>query len=237
MNLDVDFLLRTFALALRGVPVTLGLSFSALLLAAPAGLVFALIRMHRLRILNQLTAVWVSFVRGTPIILQILIVYSMLPSLVNSAAVRFGWSVRVFDISPFWYALIVFTLNTAAVLSEVLRSAILTVERGQLEAALAAGLSPLQAWTRIVLPQAFLVALPNLSNTAVNLIKGTSLAFLMTLQDVTAIARIEASYGYNYIEAYIDIFIIYIAMGVAVQYFFSFIEHRLGSFRHPPSFR
>ena len=88
-----------------------------------------------------------------------------------------------------------------------------------------------------MLPQALLVALPNISNAAVNLIKGTSLAFMMTVKDVTAIAKIEASYGYNYIEAYLDILIIYALLGFAVQWAFTAVERNLGAYRRRISFR
>ncbi|HOC29116.1 MAG TPA: amino acid ABC transporter permease [Treponemataceae bacterium] len=237
MNFNLDFFVRTFFLALAGLPVTGGLTACTLALAAPCALAFALVRMYRVRFFDKAVALYVSFLRGTPIVLQILIIYSILPSALNAVALRSGWKLDVFAVNPFWYALFVFTLNTSAILSEVFRSAILTVDRGQLEAALAAGLSHFHAWKRIVLPQAFLVALPNLSNATVNLIKSTSLAFMMTVRDVTAIAKIEASYGYNYIEAYLDIFIVYALLGFAVQWAFSAFERRLGSWRKKALFR
>lgn len=237
MNFDGDFFSRTFILALSGLPVTIGLSACSLALASPFALAAALVRIYRLKFFDRTAALVVSFLRGTPIVLQILIIYSMLPGALNAAALRFGWKLDVFAVNPFWYALIVFTLNTAAILSEVFRSAILTVDRGQLEAALAAGIPHFKAWKRIVLPQALLVALPNISNAAVNLIKGTSLAFMMTVKDVTAIAKIEASYGYNYIEAYLDILIIYALLGFAVQWAFTAVERNLGAYRRRISFR
>ena len=143
----------------------------------------------------------------------------------------YGLDWRVFDVNPFWYAVIVFALNTSATFSEAFRSAILTVDRGQLEAALAAGLSTPRAWRRILLPQAFLVALPNLANGTVNLLKGTSLAFMMTVKDVTAVARIEASYGYQYIEAYLVVFACYAALGLTIQAGLALAERALGAYR------
>lgn len=231
MRLDLDFMARLSLTVLSGFPSTLGIVAWTLLLALPAGLALALVRIYRPKGFNGAAAAWVSFLRGTPIVLQILIVYSLLPSLLNAFSVRFGLGWRIFDVNPFWYAVIVFALNTSATFSEVFRSAILTVDRGQLEAALAAGLSTPQAWRRILLPQAFLVALPNLANGTVNLLKGTSLAFMMTVKDITAVARIEASYGYAFIEAYLVVFACYAFLGLAVQAGFALLERSLGAFR------
>ncbi len=231
MRLDYGFMAGLSLSILKGLPVTVGLSLWTLALALPAGLGLALVRIYRPRGFNRAAALWVSFFRGTPIVLQILIVYSLLPSLLNALSVRYGLAWRVFDVNPFWYAVIVFALNTSATFAEVFRSAILTVDRGQLEAALAAGLSTPRAWRRILLPQAFLVALPNLANGTVNLLKGTSLAFMMTVKDVTAVARIEASYGYQYIEAYLVVFACYAALGLTVQAGFALAERALGAYR------
>ena len=95
----------------------------------------------------------------------------------------------------------------AGTLSEVFRSALLTVNRGQLEAGLTTGLTASQTYKRIIIPQALTAAIPNLCNATVGLIKNTSLAFMMTVRDITAVAKIQASYGYNYVESYIDIFL------------------------------
>lgn len=233
MTLNLPFMIHTFALALTGIPVTLGITAVSLAIAIPFAFFIAMTRLYRVRGLREINAVYVSFIRGTPVVLQILIVYSLLPSLLNAAAKKYGWHVNVFDLNPIWYAFAVFALNTTAILSEVFRSALQTVDRGQMEAALSAGLSPAQAYRRIVIPQALVVALPNLCNATINLIKGTSLAFLMTVKDITAIAKVEASYGYNYIEAYLDIFVIYILVCMVTQFAFKIIEERLGIYRAP----
>ena len=107
---------------------------------------------------------------------------------------------------------------TTGSLAEILRSAILTVDKGQLEAAQAIGLTNRQAYIRIVFPQALRAALPNLCNLVINLVKGTSLVFVMTIKDITAIAKVEASYGYQYFESYLVIFILYIVICGVIQW-------------------
>jgi L-cystine transport system permease protein len=175
-------------------------------------------------VLRQVSALYISFIRGTPIVLQILIVYSLLPSLLNGLSKRMGWGVNIFDLNPIIYACVVFALNNAALLAEIFRSALLAVDKAQHEAALAVGLSAAQSYVRIIIPQALVSALPNICNLTVMLIKNTSLAFIMTVKDITAAARIAASYSYNYVEAYLDIFVIYIVICGITQLLFNRLE-------------
>lgn len=226
MQLDFSYLIRTFWLCVKAVPVTLEITIVSLLLAIIPALFIALARIYHVKVIEQLCSIFVSFIRGTPIVLQILIVYSIMPSLLNSFVKSAGWSFNVFEMNPVIYAFVVFGINSSASLSEVFRSAISSVNRGQLEAALSIGETHFQAFRRVVLPQAAVSALPNLCSTTVILIKNTSLAFMMTVREITGIAKIEAAYGYNYVESYIDIFIIYIAVCLLVELIFRKIERR-----------
>ena len=227
MQLDFAYLVKTFLLCVKAIPVTLEITIVSLLLAVIPALLIALCRIHHIIILEQMGRIFVSFIRGTPIVLQILIVYSIVPSLLNSFVKKAGLSINVFEINPIMYAFVVFGINSTATLSEAFRSAISSVSRGQIEAALAVGETPFQAFYRIVLPQAAVSALPNLCSITVILIKNTWLAFMMTVREITAVAKIEAAYGYNYVESYIDIFIIYIAVCLAVEFLFRKFEKKL----------
>lgn len=227
MQLDFSYLIRTFWLCVKAVPVTLEITIVSLLLAIIPALFIALARIYHVKVIEQLCSIFVSFIRGTPIVLQILIVYSIMPSLLNSFVKSAGWSFNVFEMNPVIYAFVVFGINSSASLSEVFRSAISSVNRVQLEAALSIGETHFQAFRRVVLPQAAVSALPNLCSTTVILIKNTSLAFMMTVREITGIAKIEAAYGYNYVESYIDIFIIYIAVCLLVELIFRKIERRV----------
>lgn len=232
MQLDYEFMMQSFVLILKGIPVTMELTVGAMVIAIPIAFVLAILRINEVPIMKQLIVLNVSFVRGTPIVLQILLMYSLLPSLLNSIVKMMGWNYNVFDsVDPFYYALIVFSLNTIAVLSEVFRSALLSIPKGQMEAGLTAGLTAVQTYLHVILPQALVVALPSMGNIAVNLVKGTSLAFLMTVKDVTALAKIEASFGYNYIEAYLNVFIVYIILCTVVQVIFYYLEQYYSRFR------
>lgn len=206
MTLNFKFMIETFYSAFTGVPVTLKLTFFTLLVSFPIAFLMALGKIEKSKVIGKLIRGYVSFVRGTPIVLQILFLYSLLPTMVNYLVKDvWGLSFNVFLVDPIIYAYVVFTLNTTAILSEVFRSSLLTVGHGQMEAALTIGMTKRQAYFRIIIPQAIVSALPNICNTSISLLKSTSLAFMMSVQDVTAIAKVKAAYGYNYIEAYLDI--------------------------------
>ena len=233
MQLDTAFMWTTFLDVLHGIPTTLKRTIITLLLSSPIGFFMALSKSSGWGIARRIITVYVSFIRGTPVVLQILFLYSLLPTTLNYIIRNvLGLSFNIFRTDPIIYAYIVFTLNTTAVLSEVFRSALSTVPAGQLEAALSIGLNARQAYVRIILPQALTAALPNLCNASVNLLKSTSLAFMMTVKDVTAIAKIDASFGYNYLEAYLVIFFVYILLCSLVQLLFHLLEHALSSYKN-----
>jgi len=224
MELNFSFLQKTFLLALHGIPTALFITISSLLLATLPAYFLALARLYKTKFFSKFATIYISFIRGIPMVVQILIIYSLLPSLLNSIFKFFGNSASVFSMNPLVYAVTVFTLVTIASLSEVIRAAIMTVDKGQLDAAQALGMKPLQSFKLIIIPQAIQEAIPNLSTLTVSLFKETSLCFLMTVKDITAIAKIEASYGYNYIESYIAIFIIYLIVCSLIQLFFYICE-------------
>lgn len=230
-GLNYTFLVETFFIALSGVPIALFITIVALLFALPLGFLLALTRINRIPVLHRFAQVYVSFVRGTPIIIQIFIVYSSVPLLLSSLFTKFNIGMNVYDVNPIWYAFIVFTFNTTAVLIEVFRSALGTVNKGQLEAAQSVGLTNVQAYRRIIIPQALVVAMPNICTATVNLIKATSLGYAMSLQEITLKAKVAANVGYNYVEAYIDIFLVYLLLCSAVEYAFKLYEKRLSKYK------
>ena len=225
--MDFNFISKTFLATLGGVPVTLLIMVVSILLSFFPALFLALGQIYKVKGVRSFSVVYLAFIRATPPILLILFFYSLFPSLLNSFFKSIGSHFNVFEINPIYYAFIIFSLMTTGSLAEILRSAILTVDKGQLEAAQAIGLTNRQAYIRIVFPQALRAALPNLCNLVINLVKGTSLVFVMTIKDITAIAKVEASYGYQYFESYLVIFILYIVICCLIQWGFNLLEKRL----------
>lgn len=221
----IDYIIKTFVLSLKGIPVTLSIMVVSILLSLFPALFLALGRIYKIKGVTGFSLLYLAFMRATPPILFILFFYSLLPSVLNTMLKSSG--LNVFELNPIYYAFIIFSLMTTGSLSEIIRSAILTVDKGQMEAAQTIGLTASQAYRRIVFPQALKAALPNLCNLVINLIKGTSLVFVMTVRDITAIAKIEAAYGYQYFESYLVIFMIYLVICGVIQLLFSYAERRL----------
>lgn len=221
--MDIQYIISTFLKTLAGVPVTLGIMLVSIILSFFPALFLALGRHYKVKGVTSFSIIYLAFIRSTPQILLILFFYSLFPSLLNNLFK--GTGINVFNIPPIAYAFVIFSLMTIGSLSEIIRSAILTVDKGQLEAAQAIGLTNSQAYIRIIFPQALRSALPNLCNLVINLVKGTSLVFVMTVKDITAIAKVEAAYGYQYFESYLVIFLMYILICVLIQFLFNKLEN------------
>ena len=224
--MDLNYIVNTFLVTLKGIPITLIIMVVAILLSFIPALLLALGQIYKVRGVRTFSVVYLAFIRATPPILLILFFYSLFPSLLNQIFKSLGSQVDVFKFNPLYYAFIIYSMMTTGSLSEILRSAILTVDKGQLEAAQAIGLTNFQAYRRIVFPQALRSALPNLANLVINLVKGTSLVFVMTVKDITALAKIEASHSYQYSESYLVIFVIYLIICGLIQWIFRGLEKR-----------
>ncbi|CAK8053918.1 amino acid ABC transporter permease [Eupransor demetentiae] len=225
--MNIDFLVKTLIKAFQAIPITLLITAVALLIGLIFGGLLTWIKIKRFPVLYQLAQLYTTIIRATPMVLIILIFYSILPSMANAVLnQQLHWKIKIFDINPIFYAFLIFGLIATANLSEVFRSALTTVDEGQGEAAQMAGLSTWQSYKRIIIPQALVAAIPNVGNLTLNIMKGTSLAFLMTVSEVTAVAKIQASYTYDYTEAYLDIFLVYFILGAILQFIFKLmIKH------------
>ena len=154
MTLKTDFMKEAFVSSLGGIPTTLALTFITLLVSFPLAFLMAKSRIEKKKVSGRLVSTYVSVIRGTPVVLQILFLYSLLPSFLNFVIKEIlQLEFNIFRMNPIVYAFLVFILNNTAVLSEVFRSALMTVSHGQMEAALSIGMSRKQAYIRIILPQ------------------------------------------------------------------------------------
>lgn len=230
-GLNYNFLIDTFFVALSGISITLLVTIVSLIIALPLGFLLAMTRINRIPVIQRIAQIYVSFVRGTPIIIQIFIIYSSIPLILKAFFDKYNIQIDIYKINPIWYAFIIFSFSTTALLIEVFRSALGTVKKEQLEAAYSVGLTTFQAYRRIIIQQVLVVALPNLCTTTVNLIKATSLGYAMSLPEITLNAKVAANMGYNYVEAYLDIFIIYLILCMFVEYIFKVLEKRLSKYK------
>jgi L-cystine transport system permease protein len=199
---------------LAATPLTIGFALAAMLLGLPLGLLVALLRLYAPTPLKQLAALYVSFIRGTPLLVQIFVIYYGLPS--------FGLT-----LSPVQGGVLALTLNAAAYLSETIRAAILSVSRGQYEAAYSLGLSRVQTMQLVVLPQASRVALPSLGNSLIGLVKDTSLVSVITVVELLRSAQLVLARTFEPFGPYLAAALIYWAISSLLEVVQRRLEVRL----------
>lgn len=231
MSFDWKFFFGTFLKALGGIPVTLEITLFALAVAIPLGFLIAVANINSVRFLSPVLKVYISFIRGTPMIVQIYLIYNTLPSFLSCSFKSLGIAYDVFSMNNIVYAFVIFSFYETAMLAEVFRSAIGTVPKGQLEAAHTVGLTTAQAYARIIVPQALGSAIPVMCSAIVDLIKVTSLAFTMSVLDITAIAKTAAGMKLCWIEGYLDIFLIYLILIISLERAFVLAERKILAYK------
>jgi polar amino acid transport system permease protein len=219
---------------LRYLPTTVELTLIATLIGYTLGLLLALIKINRIPVLRQISAFFISFVRGTPIILQLYITYYGIPLFLKWINRTYGTSYDMAAIPAVVFAILALGLNQSAFDSEIIRAAIQSVDKGQIEAARSMGMKGTQVLRRVILPQALTVALPSLGNSLISLIKGTSLAFTVAVVDMTAQGRILAGRNFRYFEVYVSLAIIYWILTIVLERLFKYLETRFSVPEEPP---
>ena len=228
MTFEFDTAVEAFAFILKHLPLTLFLPAVTLLIGIVLGSIIAIVRLRSNKLVNAVLAIVVSFFRSVPAILQVFIMYYSLPYLIAPilSAVT-GSVVKPFDVSSYWTAYIFFIIYQTAYQSENIRGALLSVDRGQLEAALAVGLSYYQAYKRIILPQAFAVAMPSFFTYYLHGIKSLALLFTIKIVDIFAAADIFAALYSRRTEPYVADAIIYWLLCVVLTFVFNSWERSL----------
>jgi amino ABC transporter, permease protein, 3-TM region, his/glu/gln/arg/opine family len=207
--LNYQFMVKSFWKILSALPVTLNIAIVTMFFSLILSFFIAVVRINKVKILSKLAIIYVSFIRGTPLLVQIYLSYYGIPKFLNHMNAKFGWSLNVNNVPVIIFVYVAFILNMSAYMSETFRAAILSVEKGQMEAAISIGMSKWQAMRRIILPQAFVTALPNLGNSFISLIKDTSLAFVVSIVELMGKAKIVGAAGLNFFEVYIVVALIY----------------------------
>ena len=224
---DLNYMLSTVPQILPYLPVTLGLAFLSAGFGLIIGFLVALVRYFRIRVLSGICKIYVSFIRGTPMLVQLFLVYYGIPILLASINQSFGTNLNVNRIPAVIFAAVAFSLNCGAYMSETIRSAMLSVDAGQLEACYSVNMSTRQAMLRVILPQAFTVALPPLGNSLISMVKETSLAFSISLVDMMAQAKLVGSRSFRFFEVYVVASILYWCVCIFIEQALSFIEKRM----------
>ncbi|MBR1420879.1 MAG: amino acid ABC transporter permease [Selenomonadaceae bacterium] len=212
----MENLSNTILLMLEGSKVTLEIFFITIFLSLPIGMLAGLGRLSSIKIVSLFFEFYVWIMRGTPLMLQLLFVYFALPAV----------GILLPDIAA---ALLAFTLNYAAYFAEIFRAGIQAVPKGQYEAAQALGMTYWQMMRFVILPQVIKIVLPPISNETINLVKDTSLIYILAMNDLLRVARTIVQREFD-MTPFVVAAIFYLAMTAVLTWIFKKLEAKFGAY-------
>lgn len=216
----------------KGIGITIFVTLVGFALASAVGLALAVASLSRYLVLRQIARFYIEIIRGVPIIVLLLYVaFVVAPAMVAA----WNWltslagidPIRTREFSLLWRAIIALTIGYSAFIAEVFRAGLLSVDRGQIEAAEALGLSPWLRFRLIVFPQAFRTILPPLGNDFVAMVKDSSLVSVLGVLDITQLGKVTAAGNFRYFETYNVVALIYLLMTVTLSLLLRRLERRL----------
>ncbi|MDH3671121.1 MAG: ABC transporter permease [Gammaproteobacteria bacterium] len=226
MSFDVSLIIDSLPKMLRGLGLTLQLLFISSFIGLALAVVILLMRISGRWFLSAPAAVYIYVFRGTPILVQIFVIYYGLPQFELIRESIFWPILR----EPFGCCVVALSLNSGAYVSEILRGGVLGVEKGVLEAASAVGLSKRQRFIYITTPIAVRLAIPAYSNDTISMLKATALASTVTLLEVTGVARTIVAETFAPYEIFIAAAIIYVTLASMFQKGFGLFEKRMSRY-------
>ena len=212
----MDKIFDTFLLMLDGSEITLEIFVITLILALPLGILAALGRLSQFKLISRFIEFYIWLMRGTPLMLQLLFVYFALPMV----------GIKLPDIAA---ALLAFTLNYAAYFAEIFRAGIQSVPKGQYEAAKTLGMSYPKTMRRIIMPQVFRMVLPPVSNETINLVKDTSLVYILAMNDLLRVARTIVQREFD-MTPFLIAAVFYLVMTFVLTWGFKKLEAHYGKY-------
>ncbi len=219
----MDFALvfkQSWPMLLEGLKVTLEISLISIAIGMVIGLISCLMGLSKIKILNAISAVYVWIIRGTPMIVQAFIVYYGIPIIVQ----QFN---PAFIISEFLAGTITLSLNAGAYLSEIFRSGIQAVDKGQVEASRSLGIPSGKTMFKVVLPQAFKITIPSIVNQFIITIKDTSILSVISLAELCNQAKQYSASTYRFFEVYILVGLCYLAIISLLMILSKFVEKKI----------
>ncbi|MDI6709553.1 MAG: amino acid ABC transporter permease [Thermoanaerobacterales bacterium] len=229
----VEFVGFIFPLLLAGTVITLELTVLSVGIGCVIGLFAGLARLSRSRFLRVIATCYVDFLRGTPLLVQILIVYFGIPYLVTDLQdwwhAALGWPILIKDpnLPRFWAAVTACSLNSGAYIAEIFRAGVQSIERGQMEAARSLGMTQSQAMRYVILPQAFKRVVPPLGNEFIAMLKDTSLVSMIGVEELLRRGTLINADYYRPFETYITVAFIYLMITLSFSRLVDYLERRL----------
>lgn len=204
--------------------ITLLIVILSLLIGLLLGTLIAAIRLFKVPVLKQITTVYISFIRGVPINIQLFIVNYGLPAFLYPVFIPFGIDLN--QLNALYFVIATYAFFSSVYLAVIISASIQAVDKGQLEAASSIGMTKQQMFLRIIVPQAFHIAIPEFGNTVVSTLKNTSLAFTVGIIDMVGMISSIAARTRHSLEGYVGAAIIYLVLCLALEKAFSYAEKK-----------
>ena len=214
--------LQGVIVAAKGAPTTLMISLVAVFIGLILGLLVAMAKMSRFKILRGIATIYVDILRGTPLLVQVLILAYGIPQIISEwFGVSFHWEIKIL------IGFIACGVNSSAYMAEIIRSGLQAVDIGQTEAARSLGMSSAQTMRYIIIPQAFKIIVPALGNEFIALIKETAILSVAGIVEITRRGQLWASQSFLSFQAYIGVAVIYLIMTLTLSRIVAYLERRM----------
>lgn len=213
---DFKILLESIVEIAIVIPKTLVLAIFILLLSLILGACIALIQQYKVPLFSQIISVLQSFLRGTPNVVLLFLMYYALPEILTFFAGVLGFEFDANSLPPVVIVILTFSISYSVFQSEIIRGSILSIEKGQIEAAQSLGFNFWQTFRRVIIPQALVEAFPDILNSLLVIIKALSLAYLISVVDILGQAKMVGALSYRYLEAFVGAALIYWLIGIAL---------------------
>ncbi|WHZ05149.1 amino acid ABC transporter permease [Neobacillus sp. YX16] len=216
---DLMLIIEFIPTLIQYLGITLQILAASIILGLVLGIAAAIPRLFKIPLLKQLVTIYVSFIRGTPILIQLFLVFYGLPAILIIL-----FSIDITRMDAIYFVIITYSISNGAGFSEIFRAAIRAVDYGQTEAAFSVGMTSRQNFFRIVLPQAVRIAFPNMANSVIGSLKDTSLAFTIGVMDMMGRGDTLIAATAHALEVYLSLSIIYYIVVLLFEKIFSKLE-------------
>ncbi len=217
MNLNVDLMINSLPLLIVGAGITIQITAISVGLGLIIGMFVGIARICNVKVLRALAAVYIDFLRGTPLLVQIFLIYFALPMVVGQR------------VDPFIAAITACGINSGAYIAEIFRAGIQAIDEGQMEAGRSLGMTWVQTMRYIIVPQAFKNIVPPLGNEFIALLKDSSLVSVIGFEELTRRGQLIIARTYGSLEIWITVALIYLVMTLTISRLVSYMEKRLAT--------
>lgn len=217
MNLNVDLMINSLPLLIVGAGITIQITAISVGLGLIIGMFVGIARICNVKVLRALATIYIDFLRGTPLLVQIFLIYFALPMVVGQR------------VDPFIAAITACGINSGAYIAEIFRAGIQAIDEGQMEAGRSLGMSWVQTMRYIIVPQAFKNVIPPLGNEFIALLKDSSLVSVIGFEELTRRGQLIIARTYGSLEIWITVALIYLVMTLTISRLVSYMEKRLAT--------